>query len=270
VSERGAQLEVLAPGIASTVQDRGRPGFAHLGVSASGVVDPLLAALTNRLVGNADAAPLIETCGNLVVRAGGACLVATSAELAPVSMRADDVLRVAVNADDVWQYVAVRGGIDAVRALGSCSTDTLSGLGPAPLHAGLTLAIGPEPHTSIAVDQAPGRRARDVARLSPGPRLDWFEPACFERLVAGEWTVTQASRVGVRLSGVRLPRRVTRDLPSEGLVRGAIQVPPDSDPVMLLADHPTTGGYPVIAVVHQDDVALVAQTAAGGRVRFAG
>ena len=88
--------------------------------------------------------------------------------------------------------------------------------------------------------------------------------------MAGSWTVTQSSRVGVRLSGVRLPRRVMQDLPSEGLVRGAIQVPPDSDPVMLLADHPTTGGYPVIAVVHPDDVALVAQTPAGGRVRFAG
>jgi allophanate hydrolase subunit 2 len=90
----------------------------------------------------------------------------------------------------------------------------------------------------------------------------------FERFVGGAWTVTNSSRVGVRLSGVRLVRRITRDLPSEGLVRGAIQVPPDSDPVMLLADHPTTGGYPVIAVVDPDDVAAVAQTPPGGIVKF--
>ena len=90
----------------------------------------------------------------------------------------------------------------------------------------------------------------------------------FERLLGSAWTVTDASRVGVRLSGVRLARRITRDLPSEGLVRGAIQVPPDSDPVMLLADHPTTGGYPVIAVVEPDDVAIVARTPPGREVRF--
>jgi allophanate hydrolase subunit 2 len=109
---------------------------------------------------------------------------------------------------------------------------------------------------------------RDVVGISPGPRLDWFDPVSFERLLGGVWTVTESSRVGVRLSGVRLFRRIVHDLPSEGLVRGAIQVPPDSDPVMMLADHPTTGGYPVIAVVHPDDVATVAQTPPGHAVRF--
>lgn len=261
-------IEIVEPGISTTIQDRGRPGYAHLGVSESGAVDQRLATLTNRLVGNGDGAALIETCGNLVIRATGACLVATSSERSPVSMRADDTLRVAVDPDCLWQYVSVRGGFDVPAVLGSCSTDTLSGLGPAPVEAGSVLAVGPEPATPITVDHAPARPVRDSARLTPGPRLDWFEPAAFERLVGGIWTVTEASRIGVRLAGVRLPRRVARDLPSEGLVRGAIQVPPDSEAVMLLADHPTTGGYPVIAVVHPDDVARVAQTAPGGRVRF--
>jgi biotin-dependent carboxylase-like uncharacterized protein len=265
-----ATIEVIAPGIASTVQDRGRTGYAHLGVSPSGAVDRRLASLTNRLVGNPDEAPVIETCGGLVLRFTGAALVATSSELAPISVGAGETYRLPGDRSRLWHYVAVRGGIDVPAALGSRSTDTLSGLGPPPLAAGHVLPIGPEPESQLAVDQAPRTRSRDVVRVTTGPRLDWFEPVSFERFVAGVWTVTDSSRVGVRLSGVRLVRRIRRDLPSEGLVRGAVQVPPDSDPVMLLADHPTTGGYPVIAVVEPDDVAVVAQTPPGGPVRFTG
>jgi len=263
-----ASIEVLDAGIATTLQDRGRPGLAHLGIPPAGAVDPRLAALTNRLVGNPVEAALIETCGNFVMRVSAAVLIATSSELAPLSLASGDRHRTAVDPDRLWQYVAVRGGIDAVEVLGSRSTDTLSGLGPAVLTAGDVLAVGPEPRTQVAVDQAPRSDAANVARVGPGPRVDWFEPACFERLVAGAWIVSDSSRIGVRLRGVTLPRRVTTDLPSEGLVRGAIQVPPDSDPVMMLADHPTTGGYPVIAVVHPDDVTTVAQTPPGGSVRF--
>jgi biotin-dependent carboxylase-like uncharacterized protein len=261
-------LEVVAPGIATTIQDRGRPGFAHLGVSPSGAVDPRLASLTNRLVGNPDQAAVIETCGGLVLRFTHAALLATSSELAPVSVAAGEARRVVGEEGRLWHYVAVRGGIDVPAVLGSRSTDTLSGLGPPPLAAGDVLPIGAEPESALLVDQAPAVPGRDLVRVSPGPRLDWFDPASFERLIGGAWTVTESSRVGVRLSGVRITRRITRDLPSEGLVRGAVQVPPDSDPVMLLADHPTTGGYPVIAVVHPDDVATVAQTPPGGAIRF--
>ena len=263
-------IEIIAPGIASTIQDRGRTGYAHLGVSPSGAVDPRLASLTNRLVGNPDEAAVIETCGGLVLRFTGAALIATSSELAPISVGAGETFRLPGHQSRLWHYVAVRGGIDVPTVLGSRSSDTLSGLGPPPLAAGQVLPIGAEPGSQLAVDQAPGTRSRDVVRVTPGPRLDWFEPVSFERFVAGAWTVTESSRVGVRLSGVRLVRRITRDLPSEGLVRGAVQVPPDSDPVMLLADHPTTGGYPVIAVVEPDDVSVVARTPPGGSVRFTG
>jgi biotin-dependent carboxylase-like uncharacterized protein len=261
-------IEVLEAGIASTIQDSGRAGFGHLGVSPSGAVDWRLASLSNRLVGNPDRAAVIETCGGLVVRFTGAAVVAASKELAPVSVSVGDTYRVTGDPERLWHYLAIRGGIDVPAVLGSRSTDTLSGLGPAPLVIGQVLPIGAEPASQLAVDHAPGTRARELARVSPGPRLDWFDAGGFERFVDGRWTVTDSSRVGVRLSGVRLTRRITRDLPSEGLVRGAIQVPPDSDPVMLLADHPTTGGYPVIAVVHPDDVAGVAQTPPGGTLRF--
>jgi biotin-dependent carboxylase-like uncharacterized protein len=261
-------IEVVEAGIATTVQDRGRPGFAHLGIPPSGAVDPGLAALTNRLVGNPPGAALIETCGNFVMRVTATALIATSSELAPFSLAPGERHRVAADPARLWQYVAVRGGIEVTGALGSRSTDTLSGLGPPPLVSGDAIRVGPEPHDPVAVDQAPRPDVAGPARVSPGPRLDWFEPACFERLVAATWVVSDASRIGVRLRGVTLPRRILVDLPSEGLVRGAIQVPPDSDPVMMLADHPTTGGYPVIAVVHPGDLRVVAQTPPGGTVRF--
>jgi allophanate hydrolase subunit 2 len=211
---------------------------------------------------------LIETCGNFVMRVSGAALIATSSELAPLSLAPGERHRVAVDPGRLWQYVAVRGGIEAPEVLGSRSTDTLSGLGPPPLVSGDMIPVGREPGDPVAVDHAPRPDPAGPARVGPGPRLDWFEPACFERLVAAAWVVSDSSRIGVRLRGVTLPRRILIDLPSEGLVRGAIQVPPDSDPLMMLADHPTTGGYPVIAVVHPDDVGTVAHTPPGGTVRF--
>ena len=259
---------VIQAGFASTFQDAGRRGLAHLGVPASGAVDVGLAALVNRLVGNAPGAAVIETCGGLVLRAERPLLLATSAEAAPRSLGAGDELTVRVGGDRLWQYVAVRGGFEVDLVLGSRSTDTLSGLGPAPLSAGDLLSIGDDPGTPIDADHAPLRPLATLARVSAGPRLDWFTPDALDVLVGSPWTVSATSRVGVRLAGPGIDRLITSELPSEGLVRGAIQVPPDGHPVMMLADHPTTGGYPVLAVVHPDDVVVVAQTSAGGRVRF--
>jgi biotin-dependent carboxylase-like uncharacterized protein len=261
-------LVVVDPGVASTVQDGGRCGYADLGVPRSGAVDPGVAGLVNRLVGNPSDAAVIETCGNLVLRAEHPVLVATSTEPAPRSMFGGETLVVRPGAGRLWHYVAVRGGVGVRAVLGSRATDTLSGLGPAPLAAGDRLPVGPDPGTPIDTDHAPLRALPDRARVSAGPRVDWFHPDALHVLVTAAWTVAASSRVGVRLAGPRIERRVERELPSEGLVRGAIQVPPDGQPVMMLADHPTTGGYPVLAVVHPDDVAVVAQRSAGGQVRF--
>jgi biotin-dependent carboxylase-like uncharacterized protein len=262
-------LIVEQRGLASTVQDLGRLGLAHLGVPSSGAVDPRLAVFVNRLVGNPPGAAVIETCGRLVLRAEGALLVATSTEAAPISLRSGDVLHLDGGLGRVWHYLAVAGGIDVQPVLGSRATDTLSGLGPSPLADGDRLPVGSSGDVVVTTDHAPLPAPNRIARLGEGPRLDWFDGSSFERLVAEPWVVATASRVGVRLRGLALHRRTTTELPSEGLVRGAIQVPPDGQPMMMLADHPTTGGYPVIAVVDPDDVAVVAQVEAGGTLRFA-
>jgi biotin-dependent carboxylase-like uncharacterized protein len=262
-------IEIVDAGMATTVQDLGRAGYAHLGVPGSGAVDPALMGVLNRLVGNPSSAATIETCGGLVIRALTALLVATSAEPAPTSLQPGQLCSVAAGSGGrLWQYVAVRGGIHVEQTLGSSSTDTLSGLGPAPSVAGDRLQIGDLAVGPIVADLAPVAAIDDVARITRGPRSDWFAPHWTSAVTRSRWIVTATSRVGVRLHGEPLIRVVTRELPSEGLVRGAVQVPPDGDPVMMLADHPTTGGYPVIAVVHPDDVAVVAQHAAGTSVRL--
>jgi biotin-dependent carboxylase-like uncharacterized protein len=261
-------LRVMRAGLATTIQDRGRPGYAHLGVPASGAVDPALAELVNRLVGNGRDAAVIETCGGLSFRAERPLLVATTVEAAARSVAPGDHVHVPAGHGRTWHYVAVRGGIDVAPVLGSRATDTLSGLGPAPIADGDALPVGPDPGGPLEPGHAPLRPLGSEVRISAGPRVDWFEPGAPQLLTSTPWRVTAVSRIGVRVSGVPIRRVVDRELPSEGLVRGAIQVPPDGDPVMMLADHPTTGGYPVIAVVHPDDVAVVAHTSDGRAIRF--
>ena len=157
--------------------------------------------------------------------------------------------------------------------LGSRSTDTLSGLGPAPIQIGDVLPIGEPPKRFPQVDQAPTARPSEGvlllhARL--GPRADWLaDPSA---LAATEWAVSPRSdRVGLRLQGEPLGRHASRvgaELPSEGVVLGSVQVPAGGEPVLFLADHPVTGGYPVAAVVRGADVDRAAQAAPGQRIRF--
>lgn len=262
-------IEVARPGIASTFQDLGRPGFAHVGVGAAGAVDRHLAALVNRLVGNGPAAVVVETCGDLELVASEPVIVATSDGLAPTTVTRGQRILVRPGAHGrLWQYVAVRGGFAVDAVLGSASRDTLAGLGPVPLIEGQRLVTSSASGVFTVVDQAPLRELATVVRIVPGPRREWFSDASWDELAFAPWTVTTTSRIGVRLAGGTIERVVRRELPSEGLVRGAIQVPPGGEPVMMLADHPTTGGYPVIAVVHPDDVAIVGQHSAGSRISF--
>jgi biotin-dependent carboxylase-like uncharacterized protein len=168
----------------------------------------------------------------------------------------------------VRAYIAVRGGIDVEPVLGSRSTDLLTGLGPRPLEAGDVLAIGPEPATAPEDAWLAEREPRPL-RVVAGPRDDWFVPEALTLLAAAEWQVTAASnRVGIRLSGPTLERARQDELLSEGLVTGAIQVPPNGHPILLLNDHPTTGGYPVIAVVVHEDLPRAGQLRPGEIVRF--
>jgi biotin-dependent carboxylase-like uncharacterized protein len=278
-------LRVVAPGPLATVQDAGRPGWAAIGVPRSGAADRAAHDLANRLVGNRPGAATVEaTAGGLRLRAERTALVAvTGAPVpltvagraaplnAPVTVPAGAELVLGSPRVGLRCYVAVRGGVDVPPVLGSRSTDRLSGLGPEPLRAGAVLAIGADAGEEPIVDVAPVRppSERPVLRVLPGPRRDWLVADAWTRLLSDGWTVSADSdRVGLRLTGPRLERSRDDELPSEGLVPGAVQVPPDGAPVLFLADHPVTGGYPVLAVVVTADVPAAAQLRPGDEVRF--
>jgi biotin-dependent carboxylase-like uncharacterized protein len=171
-------------------------------------------------------------------------------------------------------YLAVAGGLATPTVLGSRSVDVLSGLGGGALRTGDVLAIGSERRQDSA-PPAPGSAIPsrgEVARLRiiAGPRRDWFEANALDVLCGSTYTVSPASnRTGLRLSGPALPRLTARELPSEGMVTGSIEVPPDGQPILLLADHPTVGGYPVIAVLASADVGVAAQLRPGDKISFA-
>ncbi len=278
-------LTVRAAGPLATVQDRGRAGFAAIGVPRSGAADAGAAGLANRLVGNDDSAAVLEaTAGGLRLRAGRTVLVAVTGAPAPVTVDgraapfgapltlvAGAELVLGVPPVGLRTYVAVRGGIDVPPVLGSRSTDTLSGLGPAPLSPGDRLPVGTlraeEPFVDVAGVRAPS--SAPVLRVMPGPRREWLDPDAWTALTTQEWRVTaDSNRVGLRLVGPELARARTDELPSEGLVAGAVQVPPDGAPVLFLADHPVTGGYPVLAVVTTADLGAAAQLRPGDSLRF--
>jgi biotin-dependent carboxylase-like uncharacterized protein len=274
-------LEVVRPGPLTTVQDAGRTGQGALGVGRSGACDRRAYALANRLVGNPAGAAVLEvTAGGLEVRARGDLLVATTGArcaggwpyAAPTRLRDGDVLRLGPPVTGVRTCVAVRGGLDVAPVLGSRSTDVLAGLGPPVVGSGDVLPVGPATGPLPVVDVAPVPEPAggDVdLTVLPGPRRDWFDDAAWTRLVTTRWEVTQDSdRVGLRLQGPPLSRRTQGELPSEGLLRGAVQVPPSGLPVVFLADAPVTGGYPVVAYVVDRDVDLAAQLRPGQAARL--
>lgn len=275
-------LVVVESGPLTTVQDRGRTGWAHLGVPRGGALDLPAAALANRLVGNdRDAAVLEVTAGGLVVRVQRGCWVAITGAEGPahvdqrpvgrhqatwVPPRA--VLHVGTATRGVRAYVAFAGGIAVPPVLGSRSTDTLAGVGPPIVAVGTELPLG-RPSGPPPFAAAPVVRRRPASlRLWPGPRIDWLATGEWDRLLALTWTVSPSSnRVGLRLGGAALRRR-DGEIASEGMVLGAVQLPPNGEPVVFLADHPVTGGYPVVAVVEPADLWVAAQSAPGDTLRF--
>ena len=271
-------LLVQRLGLRATVQDLGRPGFAHLGVPSAGAVDPAGLRTANRLVGNDDNAACLEvvvrgatltTSGPTRIAVFGATWSIDGVGCDPTSAYdVDDGATIEIDAaTGAYSYLAVAGGIDVAPALGSRSTDTLAGIGPDILKAGDVLPIGGS--TGTEREQPALTRSDGPLRVFLGPRDDWFTKGAIADLLAVEWTVTPTSdRTGLRLSGPALARRTDAELPSEGMVSGAIQVPPDGQPILFLANHPTSGGYPVIAVVAAADVGRAAQHRPGSRLRF--
>ncbi|SNS95676.1 biotin-dependent carboxyltransferase family protein [Rhodococcoides kyotonense] len=274
---------ILDPGASTTVQDAGRAGYAHLGITASGPVDRAAAALANRLVGNTENAAVFENLfGGLAFTVTSPRYVAVAG--APVEVRVDGRVvrepeRVYLQAGQrlslgrptagIRIYVAISGGIRADTTFGSASTDALSGLGPAALKVGDEFELGP----TTAAPDVPLELARSRCpegtvqlRFRWGPRDSLFSAEDKRALVSTSWTVgADSNRVGVRLTGAPLTIGSV-DLRSEGMALGAIQVPPSGEPIVFLADHPVTGGYPVIGVVTEDDLDLLGQATVGSTV----
>ncbi|MFI6996905.1 biotin-dependent carboxyltransferase family protein [Nocardia sp. NPDC050175] len=288
-STRRAVLRVLDPGPLSTIQDLGRPGWFSVGVGVSGAADRGSLKLANRLVGNPEDAAGIETLlGGLELVAEAPVLLAVTGADVPITvdgaaeanasvlaLRTGQRLKLGQAAAGLRAYVGVRGGIAVDEVLGSRSRDTLAGLGPEPLTEGTELGVGAAdgyPWPNVAVAPVPSMHSGVVTvRVLLGPREDWFTDP--RSLFTGTWSMTdRADRVGVRLARVGdeppLSRINDKELPTEGMPLGAIQVQPSGEPVVFLADHPITGGYPVIGTVVTADVDLLAQLRPGQHLRF--
>lgn len=275
-------------------QDPGRPGRADQGVSESGALDRSSLAEANLCVGNPRDTAAIEIafggfsfvtdrpvtlavtgapCPLVIRTADGHTLTAPFCR--PFALDAGDRLTIEPPSRGMRSYLALRGGFAVDPVLGSAATDTLAKVGPAPILAGdrLVPAQGPV----VAVDPfrpAPASlpRAGETVTLDIvlGPRTDWFTQKGLATLTAQDWEVTaETSRVGMRLAGTEpLERNDTAELPSEGTALGAIQVPHSGQPVLFLADHPLTGGYPVIGVVARHHLDLAGQIPIGAHIRF--
>lgn len=279
-------LEVVDSGPLATTQDLGRRGLMSMGVPRSGAADLGSLRLANRLVGNPETCVGIEaTFGGLTVRAHGSLSIALTgapsrarrngqrvADNSIVRLADGDLLALGAPRAGARTYLAVRGGLLPGLVLGSGSTDVLSGLGPPPLAAGDLLPVGSSSMDLPGVDLAPTPRLVNTTielPLSWGPRADWLTTESRQRLLETEWTVTPTSnRIGLRLSGRALETRSTRELLSEGLARGAIQVPREGQPILFLSDHPVTGGYPVVAVVDSWAIDAAGQAVPGQAIRF--
>ena len=267
-------LEILEPGPLTTIQDSfGRPGWRHVGVPVGGAADPWSARLANRLVGNLDEAPLLEiTLGGALVGVDRPSWVALTgglrAEAAGVELPIDEAWRLRPGglvriraADGARGYLAISGGLVAESVLGSVATDLRTGFGGLEgraLRAGDRLEVGP----------MTGRPARWIGTAPTGPVriVAGPHPEVIESLVA-DWTVAvEADRTGVRLDGSHIEGG---EAPSMALPLGAIQVPPDGRPIVMLADRPVTGGYRVPASVIRADIGRVAQLRTGDTLTFA-
>ncbi len=279
-------IEIVDPGPLTLVQDLGRTGLAALGVSPSGAADRASFGLANRLVGNDEGAAVLEvTLGGLTARFEQRATVAvTGAEglvvvdrvarglNGPLEVPAGGTLSLRHPTRGVRSYVAVRGGLDVAPVLGSRSTDVLSGLGPAAVAAGDRIPVGRPPRTPLVVDLAPVpalAERPDLEILATDARHRWFTDEEVDAVGSHEYVVgSDSNRIALRLLGRPLQRAKHGELPPQGLVPGAIQVPPDGQPVVFLADHPVTGGYPVIGVLTARSIHAAAQARPGEAVRL--
>jgi len=288
-----SRVRVLEAGFLTTVQDLGRAGWAHLGVSAAGAADAVSLRLGNRLCGNADGAPALELTlvGGAFAFEGPARIALTGADFsatldgrpAPawllLAVAPGQVLQLGPARSGTRGYLCVCGGFAVPPLLGSAATHLLTGMGGhagRPLRKGDVLDIGP----AADADDVPMRRVPPDAldrlfpagplRATAGPQADYFGRASLDLFFSSPWRVRESSdRMGIRLAGPALERRRPDELLTEGISAGAVQVPRDGQPIVLHVEHPTTGGYPKIAHVITADGHRLGQLRPRDEIRFA-
>ncbi|MBB3526733.1 MULTISPECIES: 5-oxoprolinase/urea amidolyase family protein [Rhizobium] len=296
VSGGAVTLKVLAAPMPALFQDLGRFGKTGQGVSSSGALDRRALKAANRVVGNAAGTPCLEiTLGGFSFEASGRTVMALTGAPCPISIRdasgrtiaAETYRPISLEPGDVVtlghaprgmrSYLSIRGGLTVEPVLGSASTDTLAFIGPDPVTAGtiLTLQTATQSLGSVSLSEAPAfafPASGEIVTLDVimGPRSDWFTEAAITSFSGQLWQVTpQSNRVGIRLSGdIAIERKDKTELPSEGTATGAIQVPHSGQPVLFLADHPLTGGYPVIGTVAEYHLDLAGQIPVNAQIRF--
>jgi biotin-dependent carboxylase-like uncharacterized protein len=289
-----AALKVVAPGMHTTIQDLGRYGYQAFGVPVSGALDVVSHRLSNRIVGNPDDAPTLEILFqgpalDVMAQSARIAVAGGSAEIElmgdrprslggwrSASLRRGQRFRVSRLGEAACCYLAVEGGFGVERCLGSASTYARGGFGGIQgraLQAGdlvplLREQASERAELALAEPPPPGQEQR--IRIVLGPQQDHFTEAALERLVSEEFVVSKhADRMGMRLDGPLLAHRDGYNIVSDGIATGAIQVPGSGQPILLLADHQTTGGYPKVATVISADIPVVGRRKPGDRIRFA-
>jgi len=283
-------FEVVQPGLLTTVQDKGRHGYQQYGVPVSGAMDSYALMVANLLVGNGegDACLEITVLGPRLRILGDTVVSITGADLSPVvnnnplpmweavKVCSGDTISFGHPERGCRSYLAVAGGIDVPEVMGSRSTyvkSRLGGLEGRPLRSGDRLRAG-ETRGEISAKKLPpqyipGYQAENELRVILGPQDDYFTEKGIQTFLHSEYMISiQADRMGCRLEGPPIEHKAGADIISDGVLQGAVQVPGDGLPIILLADRQTTGGYVKIAIVSTVDLPKLAQAEPGDRVRF--
>jgi antagonist of KipI len=285
-----SSIVIQMPGLFTTVQDLGREGYGPLGVSPSGAADPISLRIGNRLVGNSEGIAALEMTlvGGAFTFEAAALIALTGADFgasidsvslppwSAVEVRPGQTVSLGASRSGARAYLCVQGGIGLAPFLGSASTHVLSGLGGfegRALRKGDRLELGAGIPTVRKRRLAPKMlerfQPRKVIRVTDGPQSDWFADSAWQAFCDGAFRVTeQSDRMGIRLEGPSIPLDSPREMITEGVSLGAVQMPPSGQPIILFVDQQTTGGYPKIANVISADVHSLGQLRPRDVIRF--
>jgi antagonist of KipI len=281
---------VQAPGMFTTVQDLGREGFGPIGVSASGAADPVSLRIGNRLVGNPEGVAALEMTlvGGSFTFDRGAIVALTGADFGAslggvplpmftsIEVQPGQTLAFGASRSGARAYVCIQGGIAVKPFLRSASTHVLSGLGGfqgRPLRKSDLLEVGPTKSPfqkrSLSPQALERLQPRKLLRVTNGPQSEWFAPSSWKLFCESSFRVTeQSNRMGIRLQGPGIPIDLSREMITEGVSLGAIQVPPSGQPIILFVEQQTTGGYPKIGNIVSADLHSLGQLRPRDGIRF--